>query len=79
MFWRLDLVAWTNMIATHMVFAPEGLQDSARRFNAGNIQCNGFDLQVHKIGPVRFDYPLYSSMSCRSTSLRKIDQAFPLK
>jgi hypothetical protein len=21
-----------------MVFAPEGLQDSARRFNAGNIQ-----------------------------------------
>ena len=33
-----------------MVFAPGGLQDSARRFNAGNIQSNGFALQGREIG-----------------------------
>jgi hypothetical protein len=33
-----------------MVFAPQGLQDSARRFNAGNIQANGFALQGRGIG-----------------------------
>ena len=34
-----------------MVFAPQqGLQDSARRLNAGNIQPNGFALQGREIG-----------------------------
>jgi hypothetical protein len=33
-----------------MVFAPEGLQDSARRFDAGNVQLNGFALQGREIG-----------------------------
>jgi hypothetical protein len=33
-----------------MVFAPQGLQDSARRFNAGNIRAKEFALQGRKIG-----------------------------
>jgi hypothetical protein len=33
-----------------MVFAPQGQQDSARRFNAGKIQSNGFALQGREIG-----------------------------
>jgi len=34
-----------------MIFAPQGLQDSAGRFNAGNIQSNGLALQGREIGP----------------------------
>jgi hypothetical protein len=33
-----------------MVFAPQGQQDSARRFNAGNIQRKGSALKGREIG-----------------------------
>jgi hypothetical protein len=62
----------SSLDTQEMVFAPEGLQDLARRFNAGNTQGKEFALKGREIGVVtRVEYCMVSPFFWRPCRARR--------